>query len=364
VTSALTLPGRAYSSEELFREELERVFTRRWLCVGRAEQAAAAGEYFTVSLGDESVVLVRGEDGALRAFHNFCRHRGARLCSEAHGQAAGLLRCPYHGWSYGLDGLLRGAPHMRGTPGFELADYPLVSVPLREWEGFLFIHLGEQPEPFEEVFAPFLGRFAAWDVPRLRKARGIEYDVAANWKLVVENYSECYHCSLVHPALVRLSPADSGENDLTEGPFLGGYMELNEESASMTRDGRSARPPLGSIGGEDLRRVYYYSVFPNLLLSLHPDYVMAHYAFPVGARRTRVVCEWYFDPETLAAPGFDPTDAVEFWDVTNREDWRVCELTQLGVASRAYTPGPYARSEGLLWAFTREYLKGMGGALE
>ena len=145
----------------------------------------------------------------------------------------------------------------------------------------------------------------------------------ANWKLIVQNYSECYHCPLIHPALDRLSPSTSGRNDLSEGPFLGGYMTLNTAFDSMTTDGHTIRPPLGEVAGEELSRVYYYSIFPNMLLSLHPDYVMAHTLWPQGVGRTRIVCEWYFDPETMAAPGFDPSDAVEFWDMTNRQD-RAC----------------------------------------
>jgi Rieske 2Fe-2S family protein len=178
---------------------------------------------------------------------------------------------------------------------------------------------------------------------------------------MVTNYSECYHCPLVHPALARISPPDSGRNDLSEGPFLGGYMTLNRPDGSMTLSGATPRPPLPGVAGRNRQRVYYYAIFPNLLLSLHPDYVMAHFLQPEGAGRTRILCEWYFDPETIARPDFDPQDAVAFWDLTNRQDWEVCERTQLGVGSRAFLPGPYADAEGLLWAFDRHYLQVMEG---
>ena len=230
---------------------------------------------------------------------------------------------------------------------------------LAEWEGFLFVSLAPDPEPFPTAFAPPTDKFAAWHLPELRAARRIDYEVRSNWKQIIENYSECYHCPSIHPQLCRLSPPTSGRNDLGEGPFLGGYSTLNRPAGSLTMSGQTIRPPLGEVAGEDLGRVYYYAIFPNLLLSLHPDYVMTHTLRPLGAGRTQVACEWLFDPATMAGPGFDPSDAVEFWDLTNRQDWEVCELAHLGVGSRAYTPGPYSHAEGLLDAFKREYLRRM-----
>ena len=172
-----------------------------------------------------------------------------------------------------------------------------------------------------------------------------------------QNYSECYHCPLLHPQLDKLSPSDSGRNDLCEGPFLGGYSELRHHGGSLTTTGASARAPLGEVDGDDLDRVYYYTIFPSLLLSLHRDYVMAHVVQPVAPDRTRVTCAWLFDPAAMAAPDFDPSDAVDFWDLTNRQDWAINELTQLGTASRAYTPARtrtpkacWRRSTGIIWS--------------
>jgi glycine betaine catabolism A len=359
---AYTLPGRYYVAEEVFCAETERIFYAGWVCVGRAEQIAQPGDYFLAQVAAESIIVVRGRDGAARALFNVCRHRGTRMCTEERGQFPGSIQCPYHAWTYGLDGELIAARWMRETAGFDLGDYPLQAAALAEWEGFLFLNLAPDPEPFERTFAPLLGKFSAWRMPELRQARQIEYDIQANWKLIVQNYSECYHCPLIHPALTQLSPPTSGCNDMIEGPFLGGYMTMNEAVGSMTTSGRTARPSLGQVSGEDLGRVYYYSIFPNLLLSLHPDYVMAHTLWPRSAAYTRVVCTWFFDPATQARPDFDPSDAVEFWDMTNRQDWHVCELSQLGVGSIGYRPGPYANAEGLLWAFDREYLRVMGEA--
>ena len=183
----------------------------------------------------------------------------------------------------------------------------------------------------------------------------------ANWKLLFQNYSECYHCSPVHPALVKLSPATSGENDLFEGPFLGGYMVMNENAGSMTMSGHSCGIPVSDeLDADDKHRVYYYSLFPNMLLSLHPDYVMFHTMWPDGPRRTRITCEWLFNPDTLTDEKCDPDDGVRFWDMTNRQDWHICEQSQLGIASPAYTPGPYSPRESLSVAFDREVLHALG----
>jgi Rieske 2Fe-2S family protein len=354
--ATMTLPGLYYTSDERFRTETERIFASGWVCVGRAEQIAAPGEYALIALAGESVIVVRDHEGTARAFFNVCRHRGTRLCTEEQGTFSGSIQCPYHAWTYGLDGRLLAARLMHGVDGFDKRDYGLHSAALAEWEGFLFLNLSPEPEPFESFFAPLIGKFSAWRLPELRVGSRIVYDVQANWKAIVQNYSECYHCPLVHPALVELSPADSGRNDLAEGPFLGGYMTLNHAGSSMTLDGATSRPPIRTVARDDLNRVYYYSMFPNMLLSLHADYVMVHTLRPESPNRTTIVCEWLFEPEMIAQPGFDPGDAVGFWDMTNRQDWHVCELTQQGVSSRAYTPGPYAHAEGLLAAFDRYYL--------
>jgi glycine betaine catabolism A len=355
-SGARALDARWYCSPEVFSAERERIFARDWICVGRLEQLERAGDFFVADVAGESLIVTRAADGEVRAFYNVCRHRGTRMCTERAGNFTGSIQCPYHAWTYALDGTLLAARTMGEVPGFDRADFPLHRAALATLDGFVFVSLAAEPEPFERAYAPLLERFARWRIGELRTARTIAYDLACNWKLAFQNYSECYHCPLIHPQLDKLSPSDSGRNDLCEGPFLGGYSELRRPGASLTTTGTTARAPLGEVAGADLDRVYYYTLFPSLLLSLHPDYVMVHYVEPLAADRTRIVCAWLFDPAALASPGFDPSDAVDFWDLTNRQDWRINELTQLGVGSRAYAPGPYANGEGLLAAFDRHYL--------
>ncbi len=360
VAGARTLPREFFVSPELFAEEQEKIFARRWLCVGREDRVAEPGEYFLQQVGGDSVIVLRDRQGAIRACHNVCRHRGSRLCEEQVGRFGETIQCPYHAWTYALDGRLLAAPSSDAIEGFRKSDWPLNPVATAAWEGFVFINLAAEPEPFEESFAPVLGRFARFGLPSLAVARQISYDVRANWKLLFQNYSECYHCAPVHPALTRLSPPTRGENDLFAGPILGGFMEINDAAGSLTMSGRACGLPVGDLLPEDLSRVYYYSIFPNMLLSLHPDYVMFHTLWPEAPDRTRIACEWLFHPDTIGNPEFDPDDGVEFWDMTNRQDWHICEQSQLGVTSRAYRPGPYSARESLSAAFDREVLKALG----
>jgi Rieske 2Fe-2S family protein len=356
-----TLPQAYYTSEALYAEEADRIFARRWVCVGRAETLAAPGDYFLAEVTGESVIVVRDRQDEMRAFFNVCRHRGTRLCEQPAGHLPGAIQCPYHAWTYGLDGRLVGAPHMGETEGFDKAEYPLHSAALGAWEGFLFVNLQPQPPALASPLAPLAGKFAAWRLGELKAFRRVEYEVRANWKLFFQNFSECYHCPRIHPELTRLSDYRSGANDLVEGPILGGYMTIDPPGDSLTLSGQPAGArPVGPLSAEDLRRVYYYSVFPNLFLTLLPDYAMWHTLWPVAVDRTRIVCEWLFPPETLAQADGGPEDAVAFWDRTNHQDWHVCELAQQGVSSRAYTPGPYATQESLLAAFDRELRAALG----
>jgi len=356
---ARTLPQRYFISEEVFGAERERILSVEWLCVGHESQIANSGDYFTHQLFNESVVILRDQAAKVRAFYNVCRHRGTRLCEEKAGQLRETIRCPYHAWTYRLDGKLLGAPHMDEVDGFDKAAHSLHTVAVGMWEGFIFINLARHPKPLAEFFAPLVGKFTHWNLPKLRSARRLEYDVRANWKLIFENYSECYHCPLVHPALSKLTPYDSAENDLCEGPFLGGFMPITK-GHSLTMSGSACASPVGDIKAEDHHRVFYYSIFPNMLLSLHPDYVMVHQLWPQCPDRTFIFCDWFFHPDAFDRPDFRPNDAIAFWDMTNRQDWHVCELSQQGIASRAYQPGPYSPRESIPAAWDREYLRALG----
>ncbi|MGH8721007.1 MAG: aromatic ring-hydroxylating oxygenase subunit alpha [Burkholderiales bacterium] len=354
---ARTLPGRYYTAPEVFAEERERIFARRWICVGRAAALDAPGAYVLADVAGESIIVLRDQGGALRAYYNVCRHRGTRLCEAPAGRLSETIQCPYHAWTYALDGRLIGAPHMQEVEGFDKAAYPLHAVALAEWEGFLFVNLDPAAGPLLEWLRPLTGRFTRYGLPALRTVRRIAYDVRANWKLILQNYNECLHCPTIHPELSTKLPYTSGANDLVEGSFLGGYMEIKAPHASATISGRACALPLGDLPPDERRRAFYYAVFPTMMLSLHPDYAVFYTVWPREPAASRVVCEWMVHPDAPDAPGYNIADAEEFWDRTNRQDWHICEQSQLGISSRIYAPGPYSPRESIPAAWDRTYLR-------
>jgi glycine betaine catabolism A len=351
-----TLPAKYYTDAGIFREEMERFFFGMWVCAGRSEQIGKAGDYFLAEVAGESVIVTRDSGGVVQAFYNVCRHRGTRMCREAEGKFAGRIQCPYHAWTYGLDGKLLGAPHMEGAE-FRREDYPLHAVHVEMWDGHVFLNLAREAGPLAEQLADLPGKFAAWGMEELRMYKRAVYEVKANWKLIVLNYNECLHCPGLHPMLSRITDTMSGENDAPAGSYIGGSMEFRGGAETMSVDGVRRRDYLPGLSGEQCRKVMYYAIYPNLFLSLHPDYVMVHRLWPKATDRTEVVTEWLFHPREMAKADFCGEDAVEFWDATNREDWGITELSQLGIGSRAYVPGPYSAREGLPGAFDRMILR-------
>jgi glycine betaine catabolism A len=351
VEEAHLLPPHVFHDPEVYAWEQEAWFARTWVCVGREEDVAEPGTYFLARVAGESVIVVRGRDDELRALTNVCRHRGATIVDEPQGRLV-RLQCPYHAWIYDVDGSLRRAPHTEAISDFDPAAYSLHGVRAETWQGFVFVNLSSEGPGLMEQLADLPAHVARYPIASLRRARRIEYEVAANWKVIAENYSECYHCPGVHPQLNRLSPYDRGQNLESSGPWAGGWMELIDAADTMSVDGAThGRPPLSGLDDEDSRRIYYFVIWPNLLLSLHPDYVMTHQVWPIDAERSRVICEWHFEPATMSRPDFDPSDAVEFWDLTNRQDWAVCERQQEGTRSRTYVPGRYSLMEDMVHAF-------------
>ena len=367
-TGSMTLAQQYYTSDEVFKQESARIFNKHWVCVGHQSRIPNPGDYFLFNLFGESLIILRDKEMQIRAFYNVCRHRGTRICEADQGRFSSSIQCTYHAWTYGLDGKLIGAPFMKGVEGFSWEDFPLHAAPVELWEGFIFIHYGfpgvpardgDEPEPFAEMYAPLIGRLSQWNMESLKSHQRISYDVKANWKYIFQNFNECYHCPTIHPMLNKYTSYTSAENDLVEGPFLGGFLNITS-GGSMTVSGRTCALPLGDLDENDSKRGYYYSILSNLLLNIHPDYLMFHLVFPSAPGRSRIVSEWLFHPEASSQPDFRPQEAVDFWHETNLQDWHVCELNQQGVQSKAYTPGWYTPRESLLAAFDEYYLKIMG----
>lgn len=359
---ASLLPKRVYHDETTFEWERLNVLRRDWIMVAREDEVAEPGSYLLVELDGDPLIVVRGRDSILRAFHNVCRHRGTAVAEEPCGKVV-RFQCPYHAWIYDLDGSLVRAKHTDDLEDFRFEGNGLAAVALDTWQGFIFLNLDLDAVPLVGQLGDLVGHWQRFDFSTLRRARRIEYDVRANWKFIAENYSECYHCPGVHPQLNKLTPYDVGGDYDPDGAWQGGWMELVESAETMslgesravgTEDGDGSahgRPPMRGITARDERCVYYYLVWPTTFMSIHPDYLLVHRLVPVAPDRTTVICDWLFEAETMATPGFDPSDAVAFWDLTNSQDWHVCELQQRGTRSSSWIAGRYSNQEASVHAF-------------
>lgn len=355
-TAPQTLPRSYYVDPQIFDRELEAFFFGRWIAAGRSSQIPNPGDYFLRETFGENLIIVRDSDGGVRAYYNVCRHRGTRLCSETEGTLGRRIQCPYHAWTWSLDGKLLGAPHMDPAT-FRREDYPLHSIAVEIWDGHIFLNLSKNPEPLAHQLGALPKTFAAWQMGDLKLARRVVYEVRANWKLLVSNFNECLHCLTVHPALNRLTDYLGADNEAPNPNYLGGAMGFKNGAETMCFDGRRRRDYLPGLDEKQRAQVNYYSIYPNFLLSLAPDYMMTHTLWPKAVDHTQVICEFHFHPAELSKPDFTCDDAIEFWDMTNKEDWRIVEASQAGIRSRAYTPGPYSVRETLLSAFDEEVIK-------
>jgi len=351
-----SLPSLAYTDPAQFSLEKTRLFAREWVAACRSEEIPAPGDFRVIDLVGESVLVRRGGDGALHAHHNVCRHRGARLCRGDAPlkpgradipdavSAAGHVRCPYHGWVYDAAGALVAAPHVGDDPAFDRAPFSLYPVGLAEWAGFVFLHLSPQgAPPLATQIAEVGPRIANYTMADLRIGHRIGYEVEANWKIICENYNECYHCGPVHPELCALVPAfrNAGGQDLdwTRG------IPHRDGAVTFTWSGSTTRALLPGLDEDERSRHKGELIYPNLFLSLACDHVAAFILHPRGPASTRVECLFLFAADEMARPGFDHTDATSFWDTVNQQDWTICERVQQGMNSSAHAQGYYAPME-------------------
>ena len=334
-----TLPGSAYTDPSVFALEQERIFEATWTCVTLAADLAAPGAFRTVTVGRESVVLVRGRDGIVRGFLNVCRHRGARVCAEPEGQLRRNLQCPYHAWTYDFTGKLIAAPNLTSMPDVDRVEYGLLAVHLREWLGYVWICLADEAPSFEaDVLGEVVTRLGDvasidhYDVEHLTLGRRITYDVAANWKLIVENFMECYHCATIHPELTEVLPEFA--DGYAAQYWVGHGAEFAPDAAGFTVDGRAGARRLPGVTAEQDRRYYAITIKPQVFVNLVPDHVIVHRMTPLAPDRTVVECDWLF------AEGVTDIEAsVELFDRVNQQDFAACERTQPGMTSRAYRNG-------------------------
>ena len=353
-----TLPKAYYFSPEIFAEEGEKIFGRQWVCVGRASDIDAPGKYLAVNLSGESIIFVRDDENQLHGFYNLCRHRGSRLVSMAIGDDGeqarvrgffrGTIRCPYHSWVYGLDGSLRRAPHIDELPADDRArEFSLKHVGVDTWGGFIFLNLSAegQSASLAKQLGPIPQRLNRYPLDDLVVGKRIDYRVAANWKVILENYNECYHCAGVHPELCKIVPAfrENGGAGLNWDDGI----PHRDGAYTFTADGTTDRAPFPGLSDSEKVRHKGELAYPNLMLSLSSDHVAAFVLLPVDPVCTHIVCEFLFHPSEVEKKTFDPTDAAAFWDLVNRQDWAICENVQRGMSSRAFERGYYAPMEDM-----------------
>lgn len=339
-----TLPGDYYLDSAHFTKECERIFHAEWFCAGRIEGLQQRGDYRLINIAGESILLVCDTD--LRAFHNVCRHRGAELipspdAQQQSGRFVAGIRCPYHSWNYSLNGDLHSTPHLN----VDKSCLGLRRVEVDVWAGFVFVRVLPSQQSLTQVLGEIPARVKNYDLGSLRVGHSIDYDVAANWKVILENYNECYHCAGIHPELCKVVPAFrmQGGADLD---WDAGIVQ-KEGTNTFSFSGTTKRAALPGLDGDEQQRHNGELLYPNMMLSLSMDHAAVFYLWPRSAGRTVIRCEFLFHPNEMSRDDFDPMDAVEFWDLVNKQDWQICESVQRGMQSGSFTSGFYGPMEDL-----------------
>jgi glycine betaine catabolism A len=358
-----TLPGHYYRDPNVFRVEFDQVFCRTWFCVGRSEAVRSPGSYLATEVVDQPIIVLRDRDGVLRAFHNVCRHRGTLLLDSGCGPLRGAIKCPYHAWTYGLDGRLLATPRI-GRDEIEREEFGLIPVRVDEWQGCLFVNLSGDAPPLrawldEQDDGP--RRFERWNLGDLRVAHTTTYEVAANWKILIENYEECLHCPGVHPELVALIPTYR-TGSIGEGRDDYG-VSLAAGSSALTLSGTTRLPPLPGLSAEEASCYYGAYIFPNSTIDIAGPLATLTTIIPRAADRSTLITDYLFAPETMAEEGFDPSDVIEFNELVLGQDNAICERVQRGVISRAFRHGVYPDKDSGPRDFNQFYTNVLGATL-
>ena len=351
-----------------YRRELEVFWYNMWINIGRAEEVPKPRDYIVRSIGDQNIMVTRDLRGNLGAFHNTCRHRGSILCTKEKGRFEGdAIVCPYHGFTYSLKGDLIATPHRLQSADFNFADYSLYDVAIGTWGGYIFVNLaGKSAEPLETTLGSLPTRFQHYHMEDLRIGKRIVLDVKANWKLLFENFVECYHCPGVHPELCSILTANwAGDitryklDDSGAPQALGSRYKAG--AATLTLDGSAPIPPLKGLNDEEKGLLYTNGVIPpNFFMNVHPDYINTHQMQITGPESVRMTYDWLFEPESMERDEFDLDHYVELWDITNRQDARNCEWQQAGLHSRRFMGSNFVAQEDGPYIFNQWVLKCLG----
>jgi Rieske 2Fe-2S family protein len=363
-----SLPQEYYTADAIFHLDMERVFRRRWLFVGYTCQVPHPGDYFTFEIGNDSLIVIRDDAGEVRAHFNTCRHRGSRICAEPAGHV-GKLVCPYHQWVYERDGRLAGARWM-GTD-FDKSCYPLQAAHVQVLAGLIYVCLADEPpdfEPARRTIEPFI---LPHGLDRAKVCFSKDYTIRANWKLLVENNRECYHCPGGHPEFCQVNfdvgmPGDPRGTDeyqssfqkmraswedqgLAVGPvnFPGGEwfrcarVPLRQGHVTESLDGKPLAPLMGDLKTRDLGSLRVINL-PHAWFHLNSDNANGTQLIPVGPELTTARLTWLVNADAVEGTDYHPERVAEFWKITTEQDFALCENNHAGIRSSRYQPGPYS----------------------
>ncbi len=367
-----TLPSAWYYDPEHYVMELDAIWYRDWVCVGRLEDLPDTGDYIVATIGSQRLIVARSSAKEVRVFHDTCRHRGARLCTADQGHFRnGRIICPYHTWTYSLGGDLLATPGRIEVEDFRAADYSLYEVHVDTWGGFLFVNLSDEPR---ESLAAFLGEEAKlldnWPLSEMETVHEERTSLACNWKVFWENYSECYHCPRIHPELCKVVPVyKKGVVDYSDDPAWrpasagdDGRARVAPGVSSWTMDGQSSLPPIdGLTAAEKAAGMSFASFTASMFVVAHPDYVRSVRIQPTGPESVELVVAWYLMPGIRESHGDEVDRVIEFGRCIVKQDGEVCELNQQGLRSRRHKQGVLVPQEQYLWDF-HEWLRGRLGA--
>jgi len=392
-----SLPGAFYSDDEVYRADLERIWRAGWLFAGHGCEIPKAGDYFTLEVGSDSIAIVRGSEGVIRGFYNVCRHRGSLVCTEAAGHAKKLI-CPYHQWTYGLDGQLVACRGMGDD--FDKSQFSLKQVAVQEFEGLIYFSLAKNPWDIERPREVISTLARAQGFANAKVAKSVDYLVKANWKLIWENNSECYHCNVNHPQYIKANfdhynaddttprikaqidaavrraeelpnvvdpTATRKDGGMTSFPdvenniwYSANRTPLVDGYVSESMDGKKVAPLMGDYGEFrcDTLRI---RTLPNFWNHSSCDHAVSTRLLPAGPQLTSIRVWWLVDADAIEGKDYELAKLVPFWQLTSEQDWEICERQQRGVNSSAYSPGPYSKyKEYNVDAFVRWYMKLLG----
>ena len=340
-----SMPNSYHYDPDHYKRELDVIWYKMWINVCRADEVATPRDYKTFTVGDQNIVVTRDLKGDLRAFHNTCRHRGSILCTETEGRfEGGSIVCPYHAWTYSLEGDLIATPHQLESADFDMKNYSLYDVAIGEWGGFVFINLaGDEAEPLEMALGDMPVRFKNYHPESLKVGFRYETELKANWKLWHENYTECFHCPENHPELCAIVPVYGkgvgSVHQLPEWKPTGGETmgieygsDIIPDGKTWTMDGQLSGPTFQDLTEEELNRpANGAQMRPNFFFVAHPDYIHTHSFFPTSLSTFKVTWDYLFEPSTMERDAFDAKRAYELWHVTNLQDAQNVEWQQAGI---------------------------------